>query len=79
MNPEGRTLLPGIAFRSFIQRFIEPTLSEGFLDITKVDFEVHMSQLVSRRLLFANKEDQFKGTPEQRQIWRQYWVSKFFT
>ncbi|OQV01346.1 hypothetical protein CLAIMM_06724 [Cladophialophora immunda] len=39
MNPENRTQLPGIAFRSFIQRFQEPTLEEGFEDIYKVEFE----------------------------------------
>jgi bifunctional polynucleotide phosphatase/kinase len=40
MNPEARTMLPGIAFRSFVQRFQEPELKEGFEDIYKVDFEV---------------------------------------
>ncbi|RMD39303.1 hypothetical protein DV735_g5822, partial [Chaetothyriales sp. CBS 134920] len=38
MNPEGRTMLPGIAFRSFLQRLQEPKLDEGFEDITTVDF-----------------------------------------
>lgn len=33
-------MLPGIAFRSFVQRFQEPSLKEGFEDIYKVDFEV---------------------------------------
>jgi len=39
MNPEKRSLLPGIAFKSFQQRLQEPTLKEGFQDIYKVDFE----------------------------------------
>ncbi|OAL24904.1 hypothetical protein AYO20_10609 [Fonsecaea nubica] len=39
MNPENRTQLPGIAFRSFVQRFQEPKLEEGFEDIYQVDFE----------------------------------------
>ncbi|RMZ77376.1 hypothetical protein DV737_g4399, partial [Chaetothyriales sp. CBS 132003] len=39
MNPEGRTLLPGIAFRSFLQRFQHPKIDEGFEDITAVDFD----------------------------------------
>ncbi|RMZ90267.1 hypothetical protein DV736_g2499, partial [Chaetothyriales sp. CBS 134916] len=39
MNPEGRTMLPGIAFRSFLQRFQEPKIEEGFEDITVVDFD----------------------------------------
>ena len=60
MNPEGRTKLPGIAFRSFQQRYIAPCIDEGFQDITHVDF-------------------QFQGTAKQRQIWDQYWVSKFST
>lgn len=38
MNPEKREILPGIAFKSFQQRFQEPKLDEGFEDITKVDF-----------------------------------------
>jgi bifunctional polynucleotide phosphatase/kinase len=40
MNPEKRAILPGIAFKSFVQRFQEPTLKEGFEDIYKVDFDV---------------------------------------
>lgn len=41
MNPEKREILPGIAFKSFQQRFQEPKLNEGFEDITKVDFSWH--------------------------------------
>ncbi|KAK5032033.1 DNA kinase/phosphatase Pnk1 [Exophiala sideris] len=43
MNPEKRIMLPGIAFRSFMQRLQEPSLKEGFEDIYKVDFEVRHS------------------------------------
>ncbi|KAI9373296.1 polynucleotide kinase 3 phosphatase-domain-containing protein [Aspergillus egyptiacus] len=39
LNPESRTLLPGIAFGDFLKRFKEPTLSEGFKDIIRVDFQ----------------------------------------
>ncbi len=39
MNPEGRTMLPGIAFRSFAQRYIPPSIDEGFQDITPVSFQ----------------------------------------
>ncbi|KIV88376.1 polynucleotide kinase 3'-phosphatase [Exophiala mesophila] len=39
MNPEARKMLPGIAFRSFLQRLQEPTLKEGFKDIYRVDFQ----------------------------------------
>lgn len=38
MNPEKREILPGIAFKSFQQRFQEPQLPEGFEDITMADF-----------------------------------------
>ncbi|KAI4807134.1 PNK3P-domain-containing protein [Aureobasidium sp. EXF-8845] len=39
MNPESRTMLPKQAFTGFASRYIPPTLDEGFVDITKVDFE----------------------------------------
>ncbi|KKZ64652.1 hypothetical protein EMCG_09434 [[Emmonsia] crescens] len=39
INPESRSSLPGIAFGDFQRRFQEPTLSEGFQDITHVDFK----------------------------------------
>jgi bifunctional polynucleotide phosphatase/kinase len=39
MNPEGRTMLPGVAFRSFQQRYIPPSISEGFQDITQIGFQ----------------------------------------
>lgn len=39
MNPEDRTQLPKMAFTSFTGRYREPTLDEGFQDITKVAFE----------------------------------------
>ncbi|KAF9886227.1 hypothetical protein FE257_011950 [Aspergillus nanangensis] len=38
LNPESRTLLPGIAFGDFQRRFKEPTLTEGFKDIIRADF-----------------------------------------
>ncbi|PLB46952.1 polynucleotide kinase 3'-phosphatase [Aspergillus steynii IBT 23096] len=38
LNPESRTLLPGIAFGDFLRRFKEPALSEGLTDIVRVDF-----------------------------------------
>ncbi|KAH8697178.1 putative DNA 3'-phosphatase Tpp1 [Talaromyces proteolyticus] len=38
LNPESRTALPGIAFGDFARRFQEPQLSEGFEDITRVQF-----------------------------------------
>ncbi|EEH48399.2 polynucleotide kinase 3'-phosphatase [Paracoccidioides brasiliensis Pb18] len=39
LNPESRTALPGMAFGDFMRRFREPTLSEGFQDITQVEFK----------------------------------------
>ncbi|KAE8144904.1 polynucleotide kinase 3'-phosphatase [Aspergillus avenaceus] len=38
MNPESRVSLPGIAFGDFARRFKEPSMSEGFSDIVRVDF-----------------------------------------
>jgi len=38
MNPEARSMLPAIAFRSFVQRYIAPSIDEGLQDITLVDF-----------------------------------------
>lgn len=38
MNPEGRSMLPAVAFRSFQQRYIAPSANEGFQDIYQVDF-----------------------------------------
>ena len=40
MNPEKREMLPKMAFTGFLSRYREPTLKEGFRDITKVDFKV---------------------------------------
>lgn len=39
MNPEGRSMLPAVAFRSFQQRYIPPSINEGFQDITPIDFQ----------------------------------------
>ena len=38
LNPEGRTVLPRLAFTGFASRFKEPKLTEGFQDITEVEF-----------------------------------------
>lgn len=40
VNPESRTMLPKMAFTGFASRYREPSLNEGFQDITKVDFQV---------------------------------------
>ncbi|KAM0689573.1 hypothetical protein Q7P36_010444 [Cladosporium allicinum] len=39
MNPESRTMLPKMAFTGFASRYREPTVDEGFDDITKVNFK----------------------------------------
>lgn len=39
MNPEGRSVLPKLAFNGFKSRFKEPKVKEGFQDITEVDFK----------------------------------------
>jgi hypothetical protein len=43
MNPEKRTILPGLAFKGFSSRYQRPALSEGFQDITEVAFKVSSS------------------------------------
>ena len=40
MNPEKRTILPGLAFRSFASRYQQPELTEGFQDIILWEFRV---------------------------------------
>ena len=39
-NPEKRSILPHSAFSSFVSRFKEPAIEEGFQDITRIDFQV---------------------------------------
>lgn len=39
LNPESRSLLPKVAFGDFQKRFTEPTMDEGFQDITHVEFQ----------------------------------------
>ncbi|RVD89225.1 uncharacterized protein DFL_000242 [Arthrobotrys flagrans] len=39
LNPENRTSVGSMAFRTFKSKFQEPHVSEGFKDITVVDFE----------------------------------------
>jgi hypothetical protein len=46
MNPESRTMLPKMAFTGFASRYREPTVDEGFEDITKVNFKVRFWTLV---------------------------------
>ena len=40
MNPEKRTILPGIAFGGYASRYKKPEVSEGFQDIIEVPFKV---------------------------------------
>ena len=51
MNPEKRTMLPPIAFRSFADRFRRPEITEGFQDIIPVVFKVSGSTLPSVPLI----------------------------
>ncbi|KAI1329284.1 DNA kinase/phosphatase Pnk1 [Xylariaceae sp. FL0255] len=39
MNPESRTILPAMAFSGFFSRYREPTLKEGFQDLTPIEFK----------------------------------------
>jgi len=49
MNPENRSILPGVAIAGFFSRYREPTTKEGFEEITKVDFRVCMGVWVFDR------------------------------
>ncbi|KAH6684945.1 bifunctional polynucleotide phosphatase/kinase [Plectosphaerella plurivora] len=44
MNPESRVVLPKLAFNGFKSRFKEPKASEGFQDITEVEFRFRGSE-----------------------------------
>ena len=78
MNPESRTMLPKMAFSGFASRYREPTLDEGFQDITKVDFKVCFSVAVDAPRMLRGRLTyfpQFVGTEAQKALWRKYWVS----
>ena len=47
MNPEKRSILPGLAFKGFSSRYQRPGLSEGFQDITEVTFKVSFSHALN--------------------------------
>lgn len=40
MNPEKRTILPGIAFGGYASRYKKPEVFEGFQDMIEVPFRV---------------------------------------
>ncbi|KAI9676783.1 MAG: hypothetical protein M1829_002878 [Trizodia sp. TS-e1964] len=44
MNPEGRPILPMLALVGYASRYQEPSLEEGFQDITAVDFKFSGSE-----------------------------------
>ncbi|PYH99159.1 polynucleotide kinase 3'-phosphatase [Aspergillus ellipticus CBS 707.79] len=48
LNPESRSLLPGIAFGDFLRRFKEPAMDEGFQDIIRVEFRFRGDQEAKR-------------------------------
>ena len=56
MNPEKRTILPGLAFKGFASRYQRPELSEGFQDVTEVAFKVRASHAIAilERLLIED-------------------------
>lgn len=71
MNPESRAVLPPIAFRSFAQSYTTPELSEGFEDITTINFEVsnldvilmsgQLTQHSSKALTLSERSGQSTG------------------
>jgi hypothetical protein len=76
MNPENRAMLPPALFHTFTKRFEEPTVSEGFQDITKIDFVVsgNFYMLIDRYPLPLLSPRQLQGTEAELAIWSKYWV-----
>ena len=44
LNPEKRTMLPGMAFSGFSSRYREPKIEEGFHEIVQVAFKFRGSE-----------------------------------
>lgn len=63
MNPESRAMLPKQAFTGFAARYSPPTLDEGFMDITKVDFEVRCRSIACQILLLKQQVAASKHEP----------------
>lgn len=82
LNPEGRTLLPKLAFNGFLTRFKTPDLSEGFQDVTSIDFKVRSGLIVAgsdghKAEFLADAScdpPQFDGGPDELSVWRRYWT-----
>lgn len=68
MNPESRTLLPGIAFADYGKRFEEPNVEEGFQDIVRVDFRFQGKS--SDAAAGGDESDE----EEKRRIWSQFYI-----
>jgi hypothetical protein len=79
MNPESRTLLPGIAFADFGKRFREPKIEEGFQDIVRVDFQF---QLLSKGKGKGDGsgggdgdgDNESDSEEEKRRMWSQFYI-----
>jgi len=78
MNPEKRERLPGMAFAGFVKRFTAPELSEGFQDITPVEFTVsrQLSPFTILPLTDWIFAKQFHGDENAQKAWAQHYVSK---
>lgn len=81
MNPEGRSLVPKMAFSSFQSRFRTPSTEEGFEDIIRVDFKVRKRHRPGEQPALRKELTpvfcqtlQFTGSLESRKVWSRYWV-----
>jgi bifunctional polynucleotide phosphatase/kinase len=74
MNPEKRTILPSQAFKGFSSRYQRPALSEGFQDITEMEFKVGRLTRALMRILYLLGTLQFAGNEAERQIWTRHWT-----
>lgn len=71
MNPESRTLLPGIAFADFEKRFQEPEVGEGFQDIVRVDFRFQLGKSSSSS---GGGDGVESDEEEKRRLWSQFYI-----
>lgn len=74
MNPESRSLLPGIAFGDFEKRFQEPKAEEGFQDVVRVDFQF---QGKSGEGDGGGSESDEEEEEEKRRLWSQFYVWEY--
>lgn len=76
MNPEKRSILPGLAFKGFTSKYRRPQLHEGFQDITEVAFQVSSQHAATIHSGLGSHDSrmQFVGSDVEREIWTRHWT-----